>query len=330
MTHHLYHVGDVYYYGLYPWYQSWLFVELFFIFTGYLTYRHFSERKEENVFKASALYTLKKFLPFVPYVCAAVVVQYVLDWYPLRYNGPEDALNNFLTMPVDAAMLGDVAASPQRVVPLWFLTAMLIVFPLVAALVQLKNKYALLIISGISFLVYYGWAGVTDNFEFPLNLARAFAGMMIGVFAAVLKDVVVEAKVKEVTGKTRAAVAISGNACLCLAVALLYTERDNSGWLVLILFALGAGLLLSGFSATSGFYRPVLSFLGKLSLPMFIWQWPVATAIFTVVQANIAHGGPGWSLWLQTVVYYLGTIAVSVISYVIVEAIKKKPGKAGA
>ena len=90
-----------------------------------------------------------------------------------------------------------------------------------------------------------------------------------------------------------------------------------SKWIVLS-FALGIGIMLSGYSFSSRLNSNFFSFLGKLSMPMFIWHWLIATVI-NVICHFFFISSP-----LKLFLYFGGTIAVSITSYYTVEKARKK------
>lgn len=64
------------------WWHLWLLVELFFFITGYFTFKHFRKKKNrgktlEQKSKNAISYTVKKFLPLIPFVIVAIVIKYI-------------------------------------------------------------------------------------------------------------------------------------------------------------------------------------------------------------------------------------------------------------
>lgn len=80
----------------------------------------------------------------------------------------------------------------------------------------------------------------------------------------------------------------------------------------------GLEIMLSGRSMTARLQSPVLTYLGKLSMPMFIWQWVVATAIKRLNQLVPLPTA------LSVALYFVGTLLISVLSYQLIEHIKAK------
>ena len=214
-------------------------------------------------------------------------------------------------------LLGEAHASQQRLVPIWFLSAMLIVFPLVGLLAQLKNKYLILLISGAYPLFYYGRAKLANR-VWPDDLLRALAGLLLGVFLCVLCDLIRERQLiprSKSTAKLLTAIEI---VCMLLAF-LLIIRADKSLWrLIILLFAAGLSIMLSGRSMTARLQSPVIAYLGKLSMPMFIWQWAVATIVIRLGQLMPLPTA------VSVALYFVGTLIISAVSYRIVESLRKK------
>ena len=88
--------------------------------------------------------------------------------------------------------------------------------------------------------------------------------------------------------------------------------------MIILLFAVGLSIMLSGRSMTARWQSPVLAFLGKLSMPMFIWQWVVATIVIRLGQLVPLPTA------VSVALYFVGTLLVSVVSYQIIEAFRNK------
>ena len=76
--------------------------------------------------------------------------------------------------------------------------------------------------------------------------------------------------------------------------------------------------MLSGRSMTARLQSPLITYLGKLSMPMFIWQWVMATAVIRLGQLVTLPTG------ISVALYFAGTLIISVVSYQIIESLRKK------
>ena len=320
MIHHLYYLSPAFEGKDYPGYFAWIYVEFFFILTGYFTYRHFAGRdRQENLVRSSLSYTYRKFKPFLPYTTIAITLQYLLSapYTALLQKSYRKFFYSFADYPLEVMLLGEAHGSQQRLVPIWFLSAMLIVFPLIGLLVQLKNRYLILLIAGIYPLFYYGRVTL-GNRVWPDDLLRAPAGLLLGVFLCVLCDMIREKRLIPQSKNTSKLLTAIELICMLLAF-LLIIRADKSLWRVIILlFAAGLSIMLSGRSLTAGLQSPVIAYLGKLSMPMFIWQWVVATIVIRLGQLVSLPTA------VSVALYFVGTLLVSVISYQLIETFRKK------
>lgn len=320
MIHHLYYLSPAFEGKDYPGYFAWIYVEFFFILTGYFTYRHFARKdREENIVKSSLSYTWRKFKPFLPYTTIAVTLQYLLSapYTALLQGSYRKFIYSFADYPLEVMLLGEARVSQQRLVPIWFLSAMLIVFPLIGLLSQLKNKYLILLISGFYPLFYYGRVQL-GNRVWPDDMLRALAGLLLGVFLCVLCDLIRE---KQLIPQSKTATnLLTATELVCMLLAFIFIIRaDKSLWRVIILlFAAGLSIMLSGRSMTARLQSPLITYLGKLSMPMFIWQWVMATVVIRLGQLVTLPTG------ISVALYFAGTLIVSVVSYQIIESLRKK------
>ena len=310
MTYHIYHL-DIILADMY-----WIYVEFFFILTGYFTYHHFQARVEErkDIFEVGVKYTINKFMPFLPYTTVAITLQYILvAHYSLIKTDFYGFISHFFTYPFEVMLLGRVVADKQVLGPVWYLFSMLLVFPLVTFLCQIKNRYLLLVIAGMYSVLYYGRADFRSS-TWPNNELRALAGLLLGVFVCILFDMI-----RETTSNAHAfAVTLIETASMAFAFVVTTMGCVDLKRQVVFAFAIGVGTMMSGKSLTSRFNSRFISYLGLLSLPMFIWHRVVGEIIM-----RVDHFVP-MSLLIRTMLYYSGTIIVSAISYAIVEITKKR------
>ncbi|WP_405345039.1 acyltransferase family protein [Ruminococcus sp.] len=262
MIHHLYYLSPAYEGKDYPGYFSWIYVEFFFILTGYFTYRHFTRQdKQDSIVKSSLSYTWRKFKTFLPYTTTAITLQYLLSapYTELLQGSYRKFIYSFADYPLEVLLLGEAHGSQQRLVPIWFLSAMLIVFPLVGLLLQLKNKYLILLISGVYPLFYYGRTTL-ENRVWPDDLLRAAAGLLLGVFICALSDLIREKQLIPPSKKAAKLLTAAEIACMLLSFVFIICA-DKSLWRVIILlFAAGLSVMLSGRSLTAGLQSPVITY----------------------------------------------------------------------
>lgn len=85
MTFHLFNIGFAR--GEYPFTNGWEFVDFFLIITGYYTAKHFDGMKSKNSIKMGIIYTLKKFIGFIPYTTVVTTLMYITTLMPELVRG---------------------------------------------------------------------------------------------------------------------------------------------------------------------------------------------------------------------------------------------------
>lgn len=253
------------------WWHLWLLVELFFFITGYFTFKHFRKKENrgktlEQQSKNAISYTVKKFLPLIPFVIVAIVIKYIA--LLLRNDGA--TLSSIMKiLPLDILLLNSQTAELNW--PLWYLSAMLIVFPLFCLLCQTKRKNTLYITLFTTVVVYY-FNFFKGDISGPSCLIRAFIGMSAGILVYALSTCI------------RKNVAISKNSKLMLVIFLvlitvsilcLYPSRLNNGYelygsIFLIMTILWLSILLSGKTFLSHISSPLMDYLERISMIIYM------------------------------------------------------------
>ncbi len=91
--------------------KAWIYVEMFFLLSGYFACIHFRKNPSAHIDDASKealTYTVRKWLSFLPYVVPAVILQYGLN--QIRYpKGLVGFLHQLEKMPRDLMLLTSVS-----------------------------------------------------------------------------------------------------------------------------------------------------------------------------------------------------------------------------
>lgn len=74
-----------------------------------------------------------------------------------------------------------ITRGDSNVGTLWFLSAMLIVFPIFCCMCQMKAKHFFYIISLLYVILYYEKYDVKSLCFYPEHIYRALAGLLLGV-----------------------------------------------------------------------------------------------------------------------------------------------------
>lgn len=288
--------------------SAWIFVEFFLIITGYFTAKHYDNSGKSNKIKESIIYTVKKFLPLFPYVFIVSTLQYVTNGIiNVVYNGHtildvfHSSFENFV---FDILLLSETYTTPL-VGPLWYLSALLIVFPLFSYFVQLNNRYWILFLSFIYPVFYYGITNATGIRDFPHDFLRVFAGLCLGAFVYQCLHIFKKIKVKK---SVLTAIEI---VLLIFVFELTYSNKGMQK-LIILCFVIYSAIAVSQRSFTSEIIRgKFIRYLGKLSMPIYIFHWYVGSLI-QMFGSKLSNN-------LKIVVFYCITILVSAFTMYLID-----------
>ena len=248
LKHHTYYMNlEVHYYHFR---QARMYVEFFFLLSGYFTYAHFSRRACADINEmagASIRYTWKKWLRFLPYVIPA-------------------------------------ASGTAKVGPLWYLSAMVMATPLLGMCFQYIPKYLMAILSVITALVYYGVTQVSGDRAAPHDFVRGLICMMLGAAIFCMLEELDRLKFK----KTLAL--FFGEAMLLYTVLSTYSSQYSTGHgreTIILAFTGGITLLLyHGDIRLPAALRGFIQYACDLCFIMYIWQKGAATLVNILMPAG--------------------------------------------
>lgn len=298
----------------YPFATAWIYVEVFFIISGYFTTQHFSQkdRSDTTLERASirALsYTRKKYLRLFPYVCCVTFVQLTVYAIHNAITNPgqfglHEIVSTYKKLPVDILLLNSARAYDvfPDVAPLWYLSAMIIVFPVFCLLIQMKSESFLRILSMMIPIIYYGKYGVNADRTYPNDLLRGFADLMIGTFVYYSSE---ELRKREKRAKEKIIISLIEVVTFLFPVIVTYKNYDLlEDTLIIIVIHLVIVFSDISFSIKG----KGVSKITRLSLPIFMWHWVVGTVLSTIPSFNLLPIG------YKLICYYGVTLVVSIIS----------------
>lgn len=284
------------------------YVEFFFILTGYFTIKHFDGNTNENRIKNSIEYTIKKFIPIFQYTIVIVTVHWTFFGIMLVFNSEwsiKDFIYSFFTDYIFDVLLLSSAWRMPLVGSLWFVSSMMIVFPLFCFLAQLNNRYWIMTISFLAWLVVFAEGEGT----FCGLLVHAYASMSLG---AVLYEVLYTSY--EIMCKfNRSVLTIIEVAFFMLPIVLVY-KNLNTNKFVIFCFFVFLFILLSGLSYTSKIDGRLIKYLGRLSLPIYMVQLTVGEIIAAIFNKS--------SDLTKQILYYVGTFVIAIILMAIIDNAK--------
>ena len=277
----IYHIRGGYVHGG----QTYLLVEFFFFITGYFTFRHFRKKgvrgkTREEKSKNAITYTIKKFLPMLPFIIFALILKYITLF--LVYGKGGNILEIARTIPFNFLLLGSQVN--VYTCPLWFLSAMIIVFPVFSYICQTKHKNTLYIAAFAGVIVYY-FNFFLDHITGVNALIRAFFGMFTGILIYALSEYIRGLKS---TGKLRALLLAIEILSFAIIVLGLYPSIDSNGvWyytrISLIFYVFYLSVLLSGKTITSKISSPLMDYLERLSMIVYMIHFPIIRLVGTLI-----------------------------------------------
>lgn len=307
----------------YHFHQAYLYVEFYFLLSGYFAYVHFHKCSCKSVNEMageSIRYTVKKWSSYLPYVIPAVIAQYILEQI-LSPVSRADFLHILEEMPRDLFLLS-AASGKSRVGPLWYLSAMILVMPLLGMLFQYIPKYLMLILSILPAMIYYGLTGASGVRTPPHDLIRAMVCMMLGVLIFCLLEELNRLKFRKLPAL------LLGEGLLIYTVISTWSTDSSTGYgkeTVVLAFLGGIVLLLChGDIRLPAPARGLIKYACDLSFVMYIWQKGAATIVDILIPEGSDHK--------KVIIYCAVTAVVSVIMKFLTEqltALMKKaaPGK---
>jgi len=274
---HQYHLGV----GGFPFNDGWIFAEFFFILTGYLTASHFYANTEEgSKLKKAFGYTIRKFKAMMPFIWGAIILEYAfqaLKMYFLSGASAAEILSFLSQLPFEMLMLTGLYTQPV-LVPGWYLSAMFLVFPALCILLQVMNKRALTIVSILVPVMLYMLIGFEGNWTFPDNLARALSGLLLGVLAFQMNQTLLAGVYRRLHQSWITLIQL-----ICLLFPLIVCYQNYLGFFtpILFCFVLGIAITMSGKSATDRIRSKALVYLGRISMPLYLFHWTIAGVLIS-------------------------------------------------
>lgn len=315
MGHHLYFIG---YSDSYICKNGWVWVDFYFILTGAFTYRHFHSMQNSSVNPGSEAlaYTFRKFKRFFGYTVIAVLLQYAIDNVTyLRTGDIGSFFRAFIYAPYEMIYLSSSGICPAHVAPIWFLSAMLIVLPVMVYLMQKAPEFWK-VFAFVFPILYFGYKGVNTDRSWPNDMVRALACMALGTLVYLCGEYLGNHKVENVIRKIILTGIEAGSALFAIYVSALNKEYIN---IMELLFFIICVLMISGETYSSYIQGELFKYLGRLSMPVFIFHWGIGSLV------NIVTDNLKLRFWL----YYIGTLLIAMLAIVITRFIRRNEFRTG-
>ena len=300
-------------------YPTFMFVDFFFILSGYFTMAHFAKHNKasnsEERGRTALSYTGKKFLPFLPHLLIAIPIAYLArsatfiyhnDWSGF-FSSFKDMFAEILLLPTSffdsgIRMLG----------PIWYLAALLVVMPIFSYICQNKKHRPIGMVGLIFAYFFYVLQDSISAFDPVSSVLKCAACMFIGKF---IFDVVAELKNVKLRKWTKVALTVIEIACLTYVICAGFFWFTPLKMQV-IAYIIMLTITLSGQSYSSKINCGFFTLLGQISMPLFIWHYAVGRIILHLVRGVSPNG--------CIVLFFVGSFAAAFASYFVVEACKKR------
>ncbi len=302
-----------------PTHPTYMFVDFFFILTGYFTLAHFAKKQSpttpEERGKIALQYTVKKFLPFLPHLLVAVPIAYIArNWQFLTsgdvsgfLNGCKDMLAEILLLPTSFFDEGY-----RSIGPLWYLSALLVSIPVFSYICQSKYRRPLCFVGILFAYFFYSTQTLISAFDPVSGVLKCLACMFIGMLVYDIAQSFAQLKFRT---WAKVALTIIELLCIVYAVCAGYYAYTPVKFQVIV-YVIMLTIMLSGQSYTSRIKYKFFTWLGLLSMPLFIWHYAVGRIFYHVIHL------PSYSRW-SIVIYFAFSFAAAIISQSLVSLAKK-------
>lgn len=322
---HLYYVGVE---EDYPFSLTFIFVEFFFILTGYFSYVHISKDMDEigslkNKVTYALRYVINKLRKILPMTVVAILINYIIEY---AYRRNEDGVTLFWfweQLPFDILEVSDLYTEP-RVVPLWYLSVELFILPLIC-LIILQKKYIRIIVSILVPLTCYLVFGVNNLRNFPYDYLRGLSAMLLGVLIGEVTEIL-KKKISESKHKLKISLIFYFVGNILMMATVFFSFYDlNIMALSLADFVVGLTLIISADVVSTQKIKRAAAYLGSLSVPIFIFQWVVGTGVLCLDRVVGYFYSPGLSVLWRSIIYIAVTILIAMgINHIRTVRLKRK------
>ncbi len=297
--------------GDFPFSVVGTFVEFFYILTGFYTCRHFENIGEiqSNKWILNGLkYTVKKYFLLFPYLLISVGIAYLYDGYKTYVaGGGIEALKFLVNGIFEVFLLNYLFDDIRQVVgPLYYLSAMIIVLPLICILCQCHNLTIRLSIAIYMVVFYYHNTEWAITSQYPQVLLRAFSGMCMGIIAYSIVNHINKLKIK-----WNKIIFIIGMVSLIMTIVFSYYGYNNRRNHLVLVF-LGTVIILSNVNPWICSGNIITDFLGKLSGVIYIFHFTVGIIIHGTFEV-------GFTMAQRLLMYYGVTISAAIVCLLVVE-----------
>lgn len=311
-----------------------VFVEFFFFLTGYFTYANLVKNLSDADSSTYPFrYTWKKFGRFVPYVLMTAIFYVgisVLCNCLIEHLLIRDTLLEFSGFPFDILLLQvtGICRNPNFNA-WWYLSALLFTMPLAIILFYKKIREG-----GVyTYIVYFVPLLIYGTFSVEINaldwdreifwgiktgIFRGYAGLCVGCTIYDIKNRLSAINVNKVKRLLLTVVEL-GSFVLAVLVAWKWSEVKNSTFLIVFLLIIGLIISLSDKSYTVCLNKAIFSWLGMLSLPLYICHYSIGRLIGRYFVCQNIH--------VRYLLYFISSFVFAICMLVVNRKVSKRVEK---
>ena len=279
----------------FPFVGGYLAVEFFFILSGYFAVKQvpaFSSR-----YQMVPVWTWNKYKRIFTYVIPAVIIHYLINAYITGLSF-FDTIKSLLYGVFEMFLFPMTGLRETFfVLPLWYLSAMLILLPLFYAAL-LKNKDLFLyVLCPVFALLIYGYYSVTTqhiarwsdwNGLFFMSLPRAWAGLCLGGIVTVIT----ERLLCPLSFNKWGTIFLSGVEIICIGIVIFYMYTRSYrrlDFLCIGLIVILVSIILSEKASIHKIFPLLFSKISEFSLSLYVSHWTVRLLIPTVIMPAASY-----------------------------------------
>lgn len=272
-----------------------VFVEFFFFLTGYFTYSSLVKKckKNSSMNNYPLQYTLKKFKRFIPYIIMTAALYVVISMFCnhfIKRIAIRDTLLEFSGLPFDVLLMQvtGICKNPSFNA-WWYLSAILFTMPIVIILFYKKicsGGVETYIVYFVPLLIYGAFSVEVNGLNWDREvfgvvksgIFRSFAGLCMGCIIYDLKE-----RLKRIETNMFHRIILTiieiASYVFSILIAWKWSEVNNSTFLIVLLLVIGLVITFGNKSYTVGLNVSFFSYLGMVSLPLYICHYSIGQLI---------------------------------------------------
>lgn len=287
--------------GNYPAHGGYIYVEFFFLLSGYYFMRYLEENK---AYGGGYIYVWRKIKKLFPYTTIAFIIHYILECI---YSGSiKGVLKTIWKLPLEILYLTNLHITSSRMGQLWYIAAMLFCLFLLTYIYSRYEDFYKNVLIWVFPVLWYACTYMTyhciGNRGVFLDLFRAAANLLLGglIYIGISKTQALPMR----TNICRYMATLVEWSAFLLSVFLTYKfYRKDYDFFIVFLFIICIYIFQAGYAC-------------KISSRFLDWLGEISTTIY-IVHITVRMGIQNWFSYLDLSDKYLLYYSVCLIYAVI-------------